>query len=404
MNTPQITPTPSFFRPAAFLAGFGLALALCLLIGRRAGNADYHKDFVRFHPMIGPESYYYPTVREMCSIVRAHCRSDQVLVIVGGNSIFYGVGQPVDQVWTKRLQELLGDRYAVVNFAFRGSTPTDVGAVVAEVFRDEFPRQIYVANTGPLQPIDPIGSAPYRFMFWEAYYKGLLMRFPVRDERITDFLLQGEGKGTKTEIVARVWLDRLLHYRDFWNYVGYNWVFTVATPYTPRLPGLLFPKKTFVDNETDYDALPFGQRFRSEINEPEMRIVRGFTELAYRHDADGRWNLEAAVQNQFRGFLKMGMPDPLKRRTLIVLSGNSPFYVKQLSLDERRRDELGYADSLRLWREMGYNAVKYGSDFRAEDFGDRTHLTAAGGRKVAEIVAPEIRAIAEQLGYLKKGE
>jgi len=43
-----------------------------------------------------------------------------------------------------------------------------MGAVVAEALRREYPRQIYIANAIPTQPIEAAGSVIYRFMFWDA--------------------------------------------------------------------------------------------------------------------------------------------------------------------------------------------------------------------------------------------
>ena len=156
MSEPAPVPVPRFFQPVTLLAGVVLGLIGLAWAGRAVTGRDWHRDFVRFHPLIAPESMYQPTIGEMRAIVRARCRPDQILVIVGGNSIFQGVGQPVENLWTRHLQELLGDRYAVVNLAFRGSSPTDAGALAAESLRDEYPRQIYLANVPPFVPSGPV--------------------------------------------------------------------------------------------------------------------------------------------------------------------------------------------------------------------------------------------------------
>ena len=108
----------------------------------------------------------------MSAIVRSKCRPDQVLVIVGGNSILFGVWQRDVDVWSKRLQELLGDRYCVINFALRGGTPTDGGAVVAEALRKEFPRQILIVNEAAVTGVEPFGREAYRYLVWQGYFGG----------------------------------------------------------------------------------------------------------------------------------------------------------------------------------------------------------------------------------------
>ena len=83
-----------FFRPRTFLAGLVAGLVLCSVVGRTVSHRGYHKAFTRFHQVISPEAQYYPTLGEMCGIVRMRCRPDQVLVIVGGTRSSTGWGSP----------------------------------------------------------------------------------------------------------------------------------------------------------------------------------------------------------------------------------------------------------------------------------------------------------------------
>jgi hypothetical protein len=377
------------------------ALAGLSLLGVWLGKRDCHPNFTRFHPFISPEAQYYPTIAEMCAIVRTHCRSDQVLVIIGGNSILYGVGQPAGEMWTRRLQELLGDRYCVLNFAFRGASAPDGGALVAEVLRDEFPRQIYVANVGSMQGIDPVGSDPYRFMFWEAYYKDLLMDYAPRTRSVGQHYQENaRDHRARLEIVGRVWLDRAFHFRDVWNYVTMEWICTVPTSYQPALPQAAWPRGRFKDEELDFMDIPFRERFRPDTIDLELRIVRGSTESYYHQAADGRWVLHEPARQRFDSYDRAAMPVQLQRRTLIVVSKNSPYYVDRLTPEEKARDDQAYRDSIEIWRSAGYHAITYTDDFTAKDYGDRAHLTVSGGRKLAAVVAESVGAIATEQGYL----
>jgi hypothetical protein len=85
-----------------------------------------------------------------------------------------------------------------------------------------------------------------------------------------------------------------------------------------------------------------------------------------------------------------------------MLSRNNPFYVGLLSADERLRDSAAFRDAVAEWRKAGYEACDYGSGYDPADFGDRTHLSAAGGRKLAGQVAGLILEIAGKRGYLQK--
>lgn len=411
-DTPLIPPSPittpaaadvtrPFFKPWTLLLGFVAGLALLSFAGRTVIKRDLHPTAVRFHPMIAPDSQYEPTMGEMRAFVRARCRPDQILVVVGGNSILLGVGQPADRVWTKRLQELLGDRYAVVNLAFRGSSPTDGGAFVAESLRDEFPRQIYIANVAALQAADAIGIESYRFILFDAYYKGMLLPWAPRDQQFKDYLAEPAFHTARFERRLGAQIDSVVHFRDFWNWWSATKFFTFATPYQPD-PALAYRARgKFKDEETDFDTLPFDQRFSPSVIANDTVITRAYSAAGYAKDAAGVWQLAPAARDEFILFAARAFPDALKPRTLVLVSRNSPFYTRQLPPDLQARDETAIRDTIAGFEQLGYAAMDYGSDFAIEDFGDRTHLTSAGGANLAAHTAPKIEALATKLGYVK---
>jgi hypothetical protein len=392
----------SWIRPGWFLAGLALGLGGLAWAGLVAARTDYHPGFVRFSLPIAPETSYYPTLNEMKAIVRSRCRRDQVLVIVGGNSILLGVWQPVADLWTKRLQDLLGDRYCVLNFAFRGAAPTDGGAVVAEALRREYPHQIYIANVAPLDWIDMIGHEPYEYLFWQAYFSGQLIRTPERDRAMAEYWGQkGQTRHFLEEAVSE-WFDCALHYRDLWNRECFENFCTVPSNLGGCVPALLKPRRLFPDEEPDALNPEFIRRkYAPSGLAAEMDIVRGFTASFYRKGPGGNWRSTPLERMQFLLNHLEAFPAPLAGRTLILVSRNSPYYVRQLTADERAREEQGYRDGVLFWRKAGHPSMEYGRDFADNDFGDRTHLSSTGGRKLAEAVAPEVRIIAERLGYLK---
>ncbi len=408
-STPQPSPATSaaepasrpFFRPWTLLAGFGLGLGLMAWAGRTVIQRDLHPNAVRFHPMIAPDSQYEPTMGEMRAFVRARCRPDQILVIVGGNSILLGVGQPADRVWTKRLQEILGDRYAVVNLAFRGSSPTDGGAFVAESLRDEFPRQIYIANVAALQAADAIGIESYRFILFDAYYKGLLLPWAPRDQELKDHLADPAHKTARFERRLGAQADALLHYRDFWNWWSSTKFFTFATPFQPN-PKLAYkPRAYFRDEENDYEGTPFEDRFTPATIANDTVISRAYSAAGYSKNTNGVWQLAPAARQQFLDYARRAFPDQLKPRTLILISRNSPFYTQKFEPELRERDDQAIRDTIAGYEQLGYAALDTGTGYTIEDFGDRTHLTSTGGAKLAAVTAPKIQDLANQLGYLK---
>lgn len=401
MSEPTPVPASRFFQPVTLLAGVVLGLIGLAWAGRAVTGRDWHRDFVRFHPLIAPESMYQPTIGEMRAIVRAHCRPDQILVIVGGNSIFQGVGQPLEKLWSRHLQELLGDRYAVVNLAFRGSSPTDAGALAAESLRAEYPRQIYLANVPPFTPASSAGGLDYRFMLFDASYKGWLVDLPARNEVVKDYLLRSDVYPAARELSYGARLDAWLRFRDFWNWWSATRFFTFPTFFTPDLSRAFRPRNSFADLEPDFESMPFQNRFAERFLQAEMQITRNASAQSYRQDSSGQWQRKDFERSQFLISAGAAFPDSLKARTLIILSRNSPYYTRRLTPAEQARDELSFRDGVTDWKELGYEAMDYGPDFTDEDFGDRTHLTAHGGRKLADRVAPQIRQLATRLGYLQ---
>ena len=104
----------------------------------------------------------------------------------------------------------------------------------------------------------------------------------------------------------------------------------------------------------------------------------------------------------YKQAVEAAFPDDLKPRTLIMLSRNSPFYTSQLTPSELARDDKAFGDAISLWRQAGCESAEYGRGYDKLDFGDRTHLTAAGGVKLAATVADLVRSMSVRLGYSPK--
>jgi hypothetical protein len=391
---------PRWLRPAWLLGGLLAGLVVMSWLGRQATATDYHPGFTRFFPAISPEAGYYPTVDEMAAIVRQRTRPDQILVIVGGNSVLQGVSQPADRMWTKVLQDQLGSRYVVLNFALRGSMPMDGGEIVADALRDEFPRQIYIANDKPLAVVDTLGSEAYRPIFWQAYFAGRLAPHPAREQEVRRRLWDPLHREKSPEIVGEAVLDRVLRFRDYWNRVAFTRLNTIASIYAPAPPALFSPRSRQRDEEMDGGSVPVATRYRPEGVARELEIIRAGTAGAYRAQPDGGWAVDAAWRDQVRGTLEQALPSPLRSRTLMLVGRDSPFYRDRLSAAERARDEQAIRDTVELYRSVGYQSIDYGADFTVQDYYDRSHLTASGGQKLATAVAAEVRRLAAQRGYL----
>ena len=404
MSPPSPSPLPSlqaWIRPAWFFAGLLAGLAVLSWCGWRSGRTDYHPGFQRVYPAISPETSYYPTVNELAAIVRHRCRPDQVLVLIGGNSILEGVWQPVSDLWSRRLQELLGERFCVVNLAFRGGSPTDGAAVVAEVLRREFPRQILVVDEAPFNGVDSIAHEPYRYLFWQAYFRGWLEDLPERNRHVAEYQLDREQRHRFLEAAADAWLDRVLHFHDLWNRVCFERLCTVPSLLGASVPELLRPRVRFLDEEPDaYDPAFLASKYPASSLEAEMAIVRNLSGQFYRRDRTGAWRFPDAKRRELARSYREAFPPDLAARTLVLLGHSSPYYVQRLTPEERALYHRGFEESRALWRAAGYPALIYGADYTEDDFGDRIHLSKTGGRKLAEQVGAEVGSLAKSLSYL----
>src|SRR5205814_1245403 len=103
---------------------------------------------------------------------RAQCppSSPKTLVVLGGNSVFNGSGQKVPELWSRLLQDELGEAYHVINFSAPGAGPVDTGGVVLQILAREYPRIIFVTNTEPGY-YAPSENSAYSYLFWDAYCK-----------------------------------------------------------------------------------------------------------------------------------------------------------------------------------------------------------------------------------------
>jgi hypothetical protein len=391
-----------WIRPSWFIAGVALGSASLGFLGWSIGRTDIHPGFVRFHSMISPEGGYYPTLDEMTSIVRAKAKPGQVLVIVGGNSVLMGIWQRDVDIWSARLQELLGDKYCVVNFAYRGAAPPEGGAVVAESLRKEFPRQILIANDGVLTAVAFVGHGPYRYLFWQAYFSGKLESYPARERRVAEY--RGLGPTEHNELAeSRIsaWFDQVFHFNDLWNWVTLRCFGTLPSYKEQYFPLFLKPHGIYPDPEVDgSEPMYESNHYPPSTLDVELRIVTGPAPY-YSKGSDGRWSLADATHKDLLEWNQEAFPQELKRRTLILVSGSSPYYVSRLSADSRSMLRQATDDTVSLFREAGISSFDYGWDFEPKDFGDRTHLTKFGGWKLAGLVAPQVREMAERLGYLK---
>jgi hypothetical protein len=415
------SPFPAWFdkliAPRLLILGVLVSFVGCCLAGFVVSRQNHFKEFHRFHALIGPESLYYPTVCQVRALAQSRLDPEKIVVLVGGSSVLHGTGQTRDEVWTERLQRQLGDRYQVLNLALRRGRSTELGAVMAEVLACDYPKLLLITDTFPAEMYpDPDGFF-HKYLFWDAYYKGLLLPDAAREERLAELIPEAEqrertlgkeeaGKigvpaDTQRELRTAKILDAALYFSDLWNTLAYTHGHTLWTSMTRDR--FLQPRCRFDD--PDRGAGPLECRYPRDWNKCLVDKLRGVLKGTCVRDDAGTLAVAHAPEywSGFERSAATSFPSPTRARTLFVVLSNSPYYVRQLNPDEQtcysdlRRTTVQHLQSLQ------FSALEFGADCTPADFGDYGHLAASGGAKLADVVAPQVRALAQRLGYIKQG-
>jgi hypothetical protein len=380
--------------PRALLAGVIASFVACCALGRAVSRVNVYRDFTRFHPHISCLSLYYPTASQARAVARAGLTPERIAVVVGGSSILYGHGQGAENLWTRHLQALLGDRYRVFNFAQQGAPPADFGPVAAEALERDHKKVIFVTNIWPSTggvTGEPDGAL-HQYFFWDAYYKGLLTRDPEREARLAELAREKKDDEAYAELKRRARLDAWLYNQDLWTAFTYR---CASAVWCPLVAGsALRARRRYPDSDP---VLPAGQ-YRAEQDEPVLRSLRAG--LGHRYPLpptpapDADYSGTPLVQT-----FKLCVPPPFRRRTLVVLSHFNPFAVKLLPPETQANHAANYRESTWALEQAGFAAMELGRDFTGPDYIDLVHVGAVAAPRMAAEVAAKVRQMARELGY-----
>jgi hypothetical protein len=383
--------------PLPLLAGVLLGFLGCCLAGRVLARVNCLRGFTRFHVAIDGQALYYPTVSQVRSLAREVLLPDRVVVVLGGNSILFGGGQGAAGNWARRLQELLGDDFQVLNLARYGGGTFEFGSTAAEALLRDHPRLIFVTNTwpGPTTTFgDPDGRPLMRYFYWQAQVRGLLADNPERDAALGR--LEGKRDESFRELLRQCALDAGLSFHDLWNAAAYRCFSTVWCPLLAS--SWTSPRRHYPDLDPTYPPAeePRLKPFSSQV----LAYQRGNAALASQFfppaGQEKGWREPASPLPQS---VRECLPSCLRGRTLVLLNHHCPYYLQGLTAEECEGYHLAFAATARMFVRAGVRAAEVGRDIPQRCYCDQVHPTVEGGRRLAEEVAPLIREMAEQLGY-----
>ena len=196
-------------------------------------------------------------------------------------------------------------------------------------------------------------------------------------------------------------LDAGLSFHDLWNVFTYRcastaWCLFLRSPWTQA-------RRCYTDPGEDLP--PADERMlqaKESASVPEMRGVGNLVRSFHRPPAGPAGCAQPDASPMLTG-VRACLAPALRGRTLVLLNPYCPHYRTRLSAEERHLYAESFGLTARQYARVGIRAAEVGRTLSARHYTDHVHLTVAGGRRMAEEVAPMIRTLARELGYVKAG-
>lgn len=372
--------------------GFACATALAWQVARTAN----FKEFVRFHERMDQRSHFYPTVSMLVRHLELTVPEDKMLVLLGGHSVFQGVGQNADEVWTRDLQRLLGNRFVVVNYAMGSATIADFAGTVFRILAPRRRNLLFVPATCPAAFQQIQGSDVYSYVAWDAYYQNVLPLTDQQRDKLQPFR-DYEARNSRTaDFHIDLRLNAFLRHRDLWNYAAYQ---SFGTIWDETLMGQMFRARRRLPER----RFPYADLVRpqpgSGREDVDVGLLVELPSRLVRSAADGQvLAIPEAVQAMAEELDAVFPPD-LRSRMLICLTAYNPRFLQFLTPAERAANDAAFRAYAETLGAHGIATVVLGDGLPGECYLDQLHLLPEGGRRLAAELAPAIRDLARRNGF-----
>lgn len=361
-----------------------LAFGSCCCAGRYLAGTDILNSssavpFKRFTEAISAEGQFLPTFSELYQLALGAREKDRTLVIVGGDSIFYGLGQDREHLWSESLKKDLGSDFTVVNLAFRGGGLMQGAWFVFESLGSKYKDVVFVGNTWADRVVQaPLSDSPYSYLYLDGLDKGYIKESAERQnyiEKTVSSLSKQDSTSPDQLLGSR--LDSLFYFKDFWNAASYS---VLSTSWSKELGCFSFkPRSAYLDTASiDLDSAKKSDDFFLDLIKKEY-IVQD----------EIRWSkLAEAVR-------ALSPAASLRNRMLIVDVAPSPQIVNRLSEHERTLLSTTRERAASIYRQAGY-AVLDVDAIDAEGYIDGVHLNALGAAILAEQVCRALKRLGRE--------
>jgi hypothetical protein len=386
-------PRPTLFQraeklllPRVFLTAVVIGFALSAVAGRLAVGTNIFDHFVRFHPIIGSETNFNVTALQLQQLLQTIPR-EKIVVVVGGSSTFHGFGQGPEDVWTRLLQIRLGSRFHVMNLALRGGSCDVFGSHAVEMLIRDGYNVIYVCDDRSRVLYHPAGGQSlYRYFSYDAKSRGLIPEWPLREAAVEHMERDAPERAALRELRLRSTMNAVVSFDDLWTWVAHEYLSLAG--WHIYLSGWGFPpRRVYADPQP---TLRPGSGYVPARLTADVRNVQQLTTPLFSPE-------HFAAKVRSINFI----PEAVRRRTIIFEVPFSPYFLVHFTDEEQASYDGNNRRNVETWLAAGVPAFDMGRGWSVDDFVDASHFSVAGGRKLADFVAPLIEQRARELAYVK---
>lgn len=385
-----------------FLLGVTMGFLACTAAGAMLSS---HRipvaNFTRFHEFINPNGGFYLTYSQMLAEARQALADNpnKPLVIIGGDSVFYGEGQSSKNVWTKYLQQELGDKYTVINLALPGTKVFEAGYWVYEKLYSEGAPVVLITDALPSTVFEPTGSIPMHYMYFDARERNGLQPYEKREEFAVKnkqwTLFKDPAHVEKYSLRAK--FNHYLNAEELWTHFTYS----IAGTFYHRttMYNSLLPRKDFGDPFADRPPFNGSDAEKLDLGVGQVRhFMHGIVDL---YEADKKTEYDQFFWKRLEACTDCSVPQAMRPNIAVCVTEINPLFINDLKEKEKEQ----YFHLKKMWVEnferAGFTTWLLNEKLGTENYVDFDHLSVDGGKTMAKDLAVRIKDFVQKRVIIK---